>query len=85
MFSPKGRRPIKSKRHRRSRFSTEGGGHCVHMDKSKTFDVGLVLLMHAQNVEEVQSTLNDCIRYDLRVEGKEVGYCEEHVGSYTFN
>ena len=55
------------------------------MDKSKTFEVGLVLLIHAQNLNEVQQTLNDCLRYDLRVEAKEVGYCEEHVGTYTLN
>jgi hypothetical protein len=36
----------------------------------------------AKNVEEVQRTLNDCIRCDLRVEGKEVDYCEEREGTY---
>jgi hypothetical protein len=55
------------------------------MDKSKTFEVGLVLLIHAQNVDEVQRTLSDCLQCDLRVEAKEVGYCEERVGTYTFN
>jgi hypothetical protein len=55
------------------------------MEKSKTFEVGLVLLIHAKNMEEVQRTLNDCIRCDLRVEEKEVGYCEEREGTYTFN
>jgi hypothetical protein len=58
---------------------------CVYMDKPKTFEVGLVLLIHAQDVDEVQRTLNDCFRSDLRVEAKEVGYCEERVGTYTFN
>lgn len=53
------------------------------MDKPKTFEVGLVLLIHAQNVDEVQRTLNDCLQPDLRVEAKEVGYCEERVGNYA--
>jgi len=55
------------------------------MDKPKTFEVGLVLLIHAQNMDEVQRALNDCLQHDLRVEAKEVGYCEERVGAYTFN
>jgi hypothetical protein len=56
-----------------------------YMENPKTFEVGLVLLIHAQNVDEVRRTLDDCLLSDLRVEAKEVGYCEEHVGTYTFN
>jgi hypothetical protein len=51
----------------------------------KTFEVGLVLLVHAQSVEEAQRTLESCIPSDLRVERKEVQYCEENIARYHFN
>ena len=53
--------------------------------ETKTFEVGLVLLVHAQSVEEVQRTLASCIPYDLRVETKEVQYCEENLARFDFN
>ena len=51
----------------------------------KTFEVGLVVLVHAQSVEDAQLTLQACIPADLRVERKEVAWCEESVGCYTLN
>jgi hypothetical protein len=51
----------------------------------KTFEVGLVLLVHAQSVEEAQRTLESCIPSDLRLERKEVQYCEENIGRYNLN
>jgi hypothetical protein len=51
----------------------------------KTFEVGLILLVHAQSVEEAQRTLEACIPSDLRVARKEVQYCEENLARLTFN
>jgi hypothetical protein len=51
----------------------------------KTFEVGLVLLIHAQSVEEARRALDSCIPSDLRVERKEVQYCEENLARFTFN
>ena len=51
----------------------------------KTFEVGLVLLVHAQSWDEVQRTLESCLPSDLRVERKEVQYCEENLARVTFN
>ncbi len=51
----------------------------------KTFEVGLVLLVHAQSVEDAQLTLQACIPEDLRLERKEVQWCEESIGRYTYN
>jgi hypothetical protein len=51
----------------------------------KTFEVGLILLVHAQSLEEAQRTLDSCIPSDLRVETKEVQYCEENLARFTFN
>jgi hypothetical protein len=51
----------------------------------KTFEVGLILLVHAKSVEEAQRTLDACIPSDLRVERKEVQYCEENLARLTFN
>ena len=53
--------------------------------ETKTFEVGLILLVHAQSVEEVQRTLATCIPSDLRVERKEVQFCEENLARFTFN
>ena len=53
--------------------------------ETKTFEVGLVLLIHARNVEEVRRTLESCLPYDLRVERKEVQYCEENLARFDFN
>ena len=55
------------------------------MNAMKTFEVGLVLLVHAQSVEEAQRTLESCIPSDLRVERKEVQYCEENIARYNLN
>jgi hypothetical protein len=51
----------------------------------KTFEVGLVILVHAQSVDEAWLTLESCVRPDLRVERKEVQYCEETLGRFTCN
>ena len=51
----------------------------------KTFEVGLILLVHAQSVKEAQRTLEACIPSDLRVARKEVQYCEENLARLTFN
>jgi hypothetical protein len=51
----------------------------------KTYEVGLVLLVHAQNLEDVRRTLEACIPSDLRLEKKEVQYCEESAGRFSFN
>jgi hypothetical protein len=51
----------------------------------KTFEVGLILLVHAQSVEEAQRTLEACIPSDLRVETKGMQYCEESLGRFTLN
>lgn len=51
----------------------------------KTFEVGLVLLVHAHNIEEAQRTLEACIPSDLRLERKEVQYCEENIARYNLN
>jgi hypothetical protein len=51
----------------------------------KTFEVGLVLLVHARNIEEAQRALDSCLPSDLRVEAKEVRYCEESLARFTLN
>jgi hypothetical protein len=51
----------------------------------KTFEVGLVLLVHAQSVDEARRTLDACIPSDLKVEWKEVQYCEENLARFTLN
>jgi hypothetical protein len=51
----------------------------------KTFEVGLVLLVHAQTVEDVRRTLEACIPSDLRLERKEMQYCEESLGRFSVN
>lgn len=51
----------------------------------KTYEVGLVLLIHARNVEEAQRALESCLPSDLRVERKEVQYCEENLARFTLN
>jgi hypothetical protein len=51
----------------------------------KTFEVGLILLVHAQSLEDAQRTLDSCIPSDLRVERKDVQYCEENLARFTFN
>jgi hypothetical protein len=51
----------------------------------KTFEVGLILLVHAQSLEDAQRTLDSCIPSDLRVERKEVQYCEENLARFTLN
>ncbi len=55
------------------------------MNEMKTFEVGLILLVHAQSVEEAQRTLESCIPSDLRLQRKEVQYCEENIGRYSLN
>lgn len=51
----------------------------------KTFEVGIVLLVHAQSMEEARRTLEACIPSDLRLERKEVQYCEENLARITLN
>jgi hypothetical protein len=51
----------------------------------KTFEVGVILLVHARSVEDAQRTLDACIPSDLRVERKEVQYCEENLARFTLN
>ncbi len=51
----------------------------------QTFEVGLILLVHAQSVEEAQRTLESCIPSDLRVETKGVQYCEVSHAHVTLN
>jgi hypothetical protein len=51
----------------------------------KTFEVGLVFLVHAESAEDAQLALESCIRADLRVGGKEVRYCEENLARVTLN
>lgn len=51
----------------------------------KTFEVGIVILVHAQSVDDARLTLESCMRSDLRVERKEVQYCEETLGRFTWN
>ena len=55
------------------------------MNAMKTFEVGLVLLVHAQSVQEAHRTLESCIPSDLRVQRKEVQYCEENIARYNLN
>lgn len=52
----------------------------------KTYEVGVVLLIHAQSMEEVRQTLEACMPPDLRVESREVHYCEESAPvNFTLN
>lgn len=51
----------------------------------KPFEIGLILLVHARSLEEARKTLESCIAPDLRVEAKEVQYCEENVVRFTLN
>lgn len=53
--------------------------------QAKTYEVGLVLLIHAQSVEEARQTLESCIPSDLRVERKDVQYCEENLARLYCN
>ena len=53
--------------------------------ETKTFEVGLILLVHARSMEEAQRTLESCIPPDLRLERAEVQYCEESLARFTFN
>lgn len=51
----------------------------------KTYEVGVVLLVHARNLEEARLALDACIPSDLRVERKEVQFCEENLARFTCN
>jgi hypothetical protein len=53
--------------------------------ETKTFEVGLVLVVHAKDLDEVQRTLASCLPDDLRVEAKEVRYCEESSTRFSVN
>ncbi|HEY9531106.1 MAG TPA: hypothetical protein VIQ55_06930 [Burkholderiales bacterium] len=53
--------------------------------ETKTYEVGLILLVHASNIEEARLALIDCMPSDLRVEAKEVQYCEESLARFTCN
>ncbi|HKA39765.1 MAG TPA: hypothetical protein VKD25_08350 [Burkholderiales bacterium] len=50
-----------------------------HVPTMKTFEIGVILLVHAKDLEEARRTLESCIPPDLRVEAKEVQYCEENL------
>ena len=51
----------------------------------KTYEVGLVLLVHAQSAEDVRQTLEACIPWDIRLESREVQYCEENIARVICN
>jgi hypothetical protein len=51
----------------------------------KTFEIGLSLLVHAQSVEEARRALDACIAPDLRVESRQVHYCEENPVRFSLN
>ena len=51
----------------------------------KTCEVSLLLLVHAQSLEEVQLTLAQCIPPDLRLAATEVQYCQEGRARVTCN
>ena len=51
----------------------------------KTFEIGVILLVHAEDQEDAQRTLEACIPPDLRVEAKQVQYCEENIARFTLN
>jgi hypothetical protein len=53
--------------------------------ETKTYEVGLILLVHARSIEEARLALTECMPYDLRVEAKEVQYCEESIARFTCN
>ena len=59
--------------------------HPMRTFETKTYEVGLVLLIHAQSVEEARRTLESCIPSDLRVERKDVQYCEETLARLYCN
>ena len=65
--------------------STDGRGEKPLPRTMKTFEIGVVLLVHAKDVEEAQRTLEACIPPDLRVETKQVQYCEENQARFTLN
>ena len=50
----------------------------------KTYEIGVILLIHAKDLEEAQRTLELCIPSDLRVESKQVQYCEENIARFSF-
>ena len=50
----------------------------------KTYEIGVILLVHAKDLEEAQRTLESCIPPDLRVESKQVQYCEENSARFSF-
>ena len=47
--------------------------------------MSLLLLVHAQSLEEVQLTLEQCIPSDLRLAAREVQYCQEGLARVTCN
>jgi hypothetical protein len=51
----------------------------------KTYEVGLILLVHARTEEEARLALDACMPCDLRVERAEVRYCEENLAPVTLN
>ena len=51
----------------------------------KIFEVGLVLRVRAQSVEDARRTLEACIPSDLRLERREVQYCEESLARITYD
>jgi hypothetical protein len=65
--------------------STGGRGDKLLPRTMKTFEIGVILLVHAKDLEEAQRTLESCIPPDLRVESKQVQYCEENLARFTLN
>jgi hypothetical protein len=51
----------------------------------KTYEVGVVLLVHARNLEEARLAIVASMPPDLRVARKEVQFCEEHLVRFTCN
>ncbi len=51
----------------------------------KTFELGVILLVHAQSADEARRALAACLPCDLRVERSEVQYCEENLARFTLN
>lgn len=64
---------------------TEGGGDKLLPRTMKTFEIGVILLVHAKDRDEAQRTLESCIAPDLRVESKQVQYCEENIARFILN
>jgi hypothetical protein len=56
----------------------------MSISNPRIFEVGLVLRVRAQSVEDARRTLEACIPSDLRLQRKEVQYCEESLARITY-